>query len=83
MIVWVTVGARFSRRQKLYAAILDKVEVVAIKDLSPRDIDRENPELRTQDEIISLMSRIYDDFVTPAHLVTVISFSRIDEGPGF
>jgi hypothetical protein len=79
MVVWVTVGPRFGRRQKLFAAILDRVEVKPIKDLSPRDIERENPELRSQDDVISLLTRIYDEFVTPAHLVTVIYFSRVDE----
>lgn len=78
-IVWVTLGPRFGRRQKLYSAILDRVETKQISELSPRDIERENPEIRTQDEVISLLSRIYGEFVTPAHLVTVIYFSRVDE----
>jgi hypothetical protein len=78
-IVWVTVGPRFSRRQKLFCAILDRVEVKPISELSPRDIERENPELRTHDEVISLLSRIYNEFITPAHLCTVIYFSRVDE----
>ena len=79
MIVWVTVGPRFGRRQKLYSAIVDRVEVKKISELSPRDIERENPEFRTQVEVIQLLSRIYDDFVTPEHLVTVIYFSRVDD----
>lgn len=79
MIVWVTVGPRFGRRQKLYTAILDRVETKPISELSPRDIERENPELRTQDDVIGTLTRIYGEFVTPAHLVTVIYFSRIDE----
>ena len=79
MIVWVTVGPRFGRRQKLYSAIVDRVEVKKISDLSPRDIERENPEFRAQDEVIQLLSRIYDDFVTPEHTVTVIYFSRVDD----
>lgn len=79
MVVWVTVGARFGRRQKLYSAILDRVDVKPISELSPRDIERENPELRSHDEVISLMSRIYGEFITPAHLCTVLYFSRIDE----
>ena len=78
-IVWVTLGPRFGRRQKLYCAILDRVETKQISELSPRDIERENPEIRSQDEVISLLSRIYGEFVTPAHLVTVIYFSRVDE----
>jgi hypothetical protein len=79
MIVWVTVGPRFGRRQKLYAAILDRVEVKKIEELSPRDIERENPELRSHDDVIGLMSRIYGDLITPTHTVTVIYFSRVDE----
>lgn len=79
MVVWVTVGPRFGRRQKLYAAIIDRVDVKRIDELSPRDIERENPELRSQDEVITFLSRVYDDFITPAHLCTVIYFSRIDE----
>lgn len=79
MVVWITVGPRFGRRQKLYSAILDRVEVKAISELSPRDIERENSEFRTQDDVIGLLSRIYGEFITPAHQVTVIYFSRIDE----
>jgi len=78
-IVWVTVGNRFSRRQKLYSAIVDKVEVKPIGELSPRDIEKENPEMRSQDEVIALLTRIYGEFITPAHLVTIVHFSRVDE----
>jgi len=79
MIVWVTVGARFGRRQKLYSAILDRVEVKTIAELSPRDIERENPEFRNSDDVIAVLSRIYGDFITPDNRVTVIYFSRVDE----
>ena len=79
MIVWVTVGPRFGRRQKLYSAILDRVEVKTIAELSPRDIERENPEFRTEDDVIGTLSRIYGDLITPANVVTVIYFSRVDE----
>lgn len=79
MVVWITIGPRFGRRQKLYSAILDRVEVKTISELSPRDIERENPEFRTDEDVINILSRIYGDFVTPEHLVTVIYFSRIDE----
>lgn len=79
MVVWITVGPRFGRRTKLYSAILDRVEVKPVSELSPRDIERENPEMRMHDDMIALLTRIYGEFVTPAHLVTVIYFSRIDE----
>lgn len=79
MVVWVTVGPRFGRRQKMYSAILDRVEVKKICELSPRDIERENSEFRTEDDVIAMLSRIYGDLITPDHSVTVIYFSRIDE----
>lgn len=79
MIVWITVGPRFGRRQKLFCAILDRVEVKTLAELSPRDIEREGPELRNQEDVIEVLSRIYGDFVTPQSLVTVIYFSRVDD----
>lgn len=79
MVVWITVGPRFGRRQKMFSAILDRVEVKHISDLSPRDIERENHEFRSEDDVIGLLTRIYGEFVTPAHVVTVIYFSRVDE----
>jgi hypothetical protein len=78
-VVWITLGPRFGRRHKLYSAILDRVEVKPISELSPRDVERENPELRSQDEVIAMLSRIYGEFITPNNLVTVIYFSRVDE----
>ncbi|MCG9896258.1 MAG: hypothetical protein MH204_12360 [Fimbriimonadaceae bacterium] len=80
MVVWVTIGQRFARRTKLFDAILDRVDVKKISELTPRDIERENPELRTQDDVIAFLSRVYDDFITPNTTVTVIYFSRIDDG---
>ena len=79
MVVWVTIGPRFGRRQKLYSAILDRVEVKTVAELSPRDIERENPEFRGQDDILNILSRIYGDLVTPENRITVVYFSRIDE----
>ncbi|MCX7925803.1 MAG: hypothetical protein N2554_08350 [Fimbriimonadales bacterium] len=79
-IVWVTVGPRFGRRKRLFTAILDRVEVKPIADLSPRDIERENPEFRTVEDVIALLERIYDRPVSLDDLVTVIYFSPVDEG---
>lgn len=78
-IVWVTVGAKFSRRKKVFCAILDAVEVKMAGDLSPRDIQRENPEFRTKEEAIALLGRIYGHEVTEENIVTVVYFSPIDE----
>ena len=78
-IVWVTVGQRYARRKNLFCAIIDTIEVKPAGELSPRDIQRENPEFRTQEEVISLLSRIYGRAVTEEDTVTVIYFSPVDE----
>ena len=78
-IVWVTVGQRFARRKKIYCAILDAVEVKPCGELSPRDVQRENPEFRTKEEVMPLLGRIYGRSVTDEDICTVIYFSPVDE----
>ncbi|GIV03525.1 MAG: RNA-binding protein [Armatimonadetes bacterium] len=78
-IVWVTVGQRFGRRQKLFAAIIDRVDVKPIRELSPREIQRENPSFHTAEEVVTLLCRIYGQPITLDSLVSVIHFSPIDE----
>ncbi|MBL8086708.1 MAG: RNA-binding protein [Chthonomonas sp.] len=79
-IIWITVGPRYGTKRKLYTGVIDRVEVKPIMELSPRDIERENPEFRNQDDVIGLLGRVYQEFVTPAHTVTVVYFSKIEEG---
>ena len=78
-LVWVTLGQRFGRHHKLFTAILDEVEVKPAGDLSPRDIQRENPEFRSLDDVLQLLSRVYDRPVTEQDTVTIIYFSPVDE----
>jgi hypothetical protein len=78
-IVWVTVGQRFGKRQKLYAAIIDRVEVKMISELSPREIEKENPQFRTPDEVAGLLTRIYGEKISTEHLVSVVHFSPVEE----
>ena len=79
MIVWVTVGPRFGRRQKLFTAILDRVEVKTIDMLSPREIQKENPEFRTGEDLVHLLRRIYTDDISVEDTVTIIHFSPVSE----
>jgi hypothetical protein len=79
MIVWVTVGPRFGRRQKLFTAILDRVEVKTIDQLSPREVQKENPEFRNAEDLVQLMRRIYSDDISVEDTVTVIHFSPVSE----
>ena len=78
-LVWVTLGQRFGRHHKLFTAILDEVEVKPARELSPRDIQRENPEFRSLDDVLHLLSRVYSRTVTADDTVTIIYFSPVDE----
>lgn len=79
LVVWVTVGQRFGKRQKLFSAILDSVEVKLVADISPRDVSKENPEFRTKEECLQLLRRVYGPEVSLEDTVTVIYFSPISE----
>src|ERR671935_716464 len=80
-IVWVTVGHQHSPREKLFAAVIDDVEVKRVRDLSPRDIEHDNPEFRRVDETIHFLEQIYGRQVSEEDVVTVVHFSAISERP--
>ena len=84
-MVWVTVGYRHGPRQKIFSAVVDDVEVKRVSDLSPRDIEHDNPEFRRLDETVRFLEQIYGRKIAEEDTVTVIRFSRIVEppGPGF
>src|SRR2546421_11578629 len=79
LLVWVTVGQRYGKRQKLFTAILDSVDVKLVADLSPRDISKENPEFRNRDEVLQLLRRIYGPEISLEDTISVIYFSPVSE----
>jgi hypothetical protein len=81
-IVWITVGYQHSPKQKLFAAVIDDVEVKAVRDLSPRDIEHDNPEFRRLDETLGFLRQIYGRQIDHSESVTVIRFSQIIEPVG-
>jgi hypothetical protein len=81
-IVWITVGYRHSPREKIFTAVIDDVEVKRVRDLSPRDIEHDNPEFRRLDETVGFLRQIYGQEVTHEDTVTVIRFSQVVESPG-
>jgi hypothetical protein len=81
-MIWVTVGYRHGPRQKIFSAVVDDVEVKRVKDLSPRDIEHDNPEFRRLDETVRFLEQIYGRPVSEDDTVTVIRFSQIVEPPG-
>ena len=80
-MVVVTVGYQYSPREKLFEAVIDNVEVKRVKDLSPRDIEHDNPEFRRHDELKHFLEQIYGRAVGDDDTVTVVRFSRIIENP--
>ena len=76
-IVQVLCGARFSPREKVFDAVIDKIDVKRLRDLSPREIEHDNPELRRTEELVEFLGQLYNREVTPDDLVTSIRFSEI------
>ena len=78
-VVWITVGYQHSPREKIFAAVIDDVEVKRLKELSPRDIEHDNPEFRRLDELLTFLQQIYRRDVTPEDICTIVRFSQIIE----
>ncbi len=77
MIVSVLVGARYGPRQHIFDAVVDKVEVKRLAELSPREIEHDNPEVRRPEEMARFLSQLYNRDVSEDDTVTVIRFSAI------
>ena len=80
-LVWVTVGYSHSPREKIFSAVIDEVEVKKLKDLSPRDIEHDNPEFRRIEETVNFLEQIYGRELDQEDVVTVVRFSQIVELP--
>ena len=77
MVVQVLVGARFGPREKVFEAVIDKVEVKTLGELSPREIEHDNPEIRHAEEMAHFLGTLYNRNVSEEDIVTVIRFSAI------
>jgi hypothetical protein len=80
-LVLVTVGYQHSPREKIFEAVIDQVEVKRVRDLSPRDIEHDNPEFRRTEEMIHFLEQIYARTVSVEDTVTVVRFSQIVDSP--
>jgi hypothetical protein len=80
-VVLVTIGYQHSPREKIFDAVVDQVEVKRVKELSPRDIEHDNPEFRRTEEMIHFLEQIYGRKVELDDTVTVVRFSQIVESP--
>jgi hypothetical protein len=77
--VLVTIGYQHSPREKIFDAVIDSVEVKRVRDLSPRDIEHDNPEFRRIEEMVHFLEQIYGRKVAMEDTVTVVRFSQIVE----
>ena len=81
MVVQVLCGVRFGARERVFEAVIDKVDVKSLGELSPREIEHDNPEIRRTDEMARFLSQLYNREVSEQDVVTVIRFSQILNGP--
>ena len=77
MIVTVLCGARYSHRERIFDAVIDKVEVKPLAELSPREIEHDNPQIRRVDELQWFLGQLYNRDVRDDEIVTLIRFSQI------
>ena len=80
-LVLITIGYQHSPREKIFEAVIDQVEVKRVRDLSPRDIEHDNPEFRRIEEMVHFLEQIYGRRVELDDRVTVVRFSQIIENP--
>ena len=80
-LVLVTIGYQHSPREKIFEAVIDQVEVKRFRELSPRDIEHDNPEFRRHEELQHFLEQIYGREVDADDTVTVVRFSQVVENP--
>jgi hypothetical protein len=78
-VVLVTVGFQHAPRERIFEAVIDAVDVKRVADLSPRDIEHDNPEFRRLDETVHFLEQIYGRSVSRDDTVTIVRFSAILE----
>jgi hypothetical protein len=81
-VVLITVGFQHSPREKIFEAVIDAVEVKRVSELSPRDVEHDNPEFRRLEETVHFLEQIYGRAVEQDDTVTVVRFSAIVERKG-
>ncbi len=80
-VVLVTVGFQHSPRERIFEAVIDGVDVKPVRELSPRDVEHDNPEFRRVEETVHWLEQIYSRPVGADDIVTVVRFSAISDRP--
>ena len=80
-VVLITVGFQHSPRERIFEAVIDAVDVKRVDELSPRDIEHDNPEFRRVEETTHFLEQIYGRPIERDDVVTVVRFSAIMDRP--
>ena len=80
-VVLCTLGYKHSPRERIFEAVIDEVVVLPLRELSPRDIQHDNPEFRRIEELVKFLEQIYGRDVSMEDVVTVVRFSQILDKP--
>lgn len=78
-IVWITVGKRYEPKKKVFTAVIDRVLVKPISQLTNEDIQGENPDVANVSDVLAFLEAMYDKTMTPTDKVTVVYFSEVVE----
>ena len=78
-IVWVTVGKKFAQKKRIYTAMIDRVLVKNISELTQDDLKGENPDIDNVRDVIAFLEGIYNKKILKSYTVSVVYFSEIIE----
>ncbi|NMC33156.1 MAG: RNA-binding protein [Veillonellaceae bacterium] len=78
-IVWVTVGKKFAQKKRIYTAMIDRVLVKTISELTQDDLKGENPDIDNVRDVIAFLEGIYNKKILESDTVSVVYFSEIIE----
>jgi len=76
-VVWVTRGDRFTSRERIYPAIIDKICVKPITSLTLSDRTGDHPAFEKKAILHSFLEEAYNETIFDTDVVTVIYFSEI------
>ncbi len=78
-IILVLFGERFKTRKKVFKAVVDRIIVKPIRDLTVEECQMEDHRFNSQDDVVHLLERIYERPIARDEVVSLIQFSEIEE----
>src|SRR5437588_12937597 len=58
-LLWVTVGSQFGTKQQIFTAMIERVEVKPLRDVSSRETERETPPTRQHGDLTHFPRKSY------------------------